>query len=154
MSDAYKTIDFSGLDDLAGIGGRSRRRQAASRPGSVTVGQLRVGERVRVVGNSNTHSYQLGRTYEVAHIDPSDSTVRARDPQTGVVGNWLRVVDLDRAAGVGWDWLKTVLPPDDVALLERFDGLEQLRLKRSVQQALVSALPDLPGAIVNAGGGR
>ena len=155
MSSGYNTVE--GLERLGGLGGpaggQRRRPRGGSSDASATTA-LRIGDRVVVTGNTNGHRYQIGRTYEVVHVDLSDSTVRARDLRTGNHGNWLRMSDLARASGVGWDWLKTVLPPDDVALLEQFEGLTELRLGRSLQWRLVAALPGLAAAIVAAGGKR
>ena len=106
-----------------------------------------LGSRVYIIGNANNHNYTVGKAYVVAEID-DDGTFRAKDPETGVVGNWLRWVDVDSVAPVGWQWVRTVLPPDVVTFLEAFDGIEEIRLKETMKARLMQRLPNLFDAIL------
>mgnify|MGYP003334773772 CR=1 FL=1 len=82
-----------------------------------------LGSTVWVTGNCNEHGYVIGRAYVVVEID-DDGTFRARDPDTGVVGNWLRWQDVDIRPPLGWQACKQVLPPEIVRFLEAFDGID------------------------------
>ena len=106
-----------------------------------------LGSRVFIVGNVNNHNYVLGKAYEVAEID-DDGTFRARDLESGLVGNWLRWQDVDSVAPIGWQWVRTVLPPEVVTFLEAFDGVEQLTLREPIKARLMQRLPNLFAAIV------
>lgn len=106
-----------------------------------------LGSRVFIIGNANNHNYVVGKAYLVAEID-DDGTFRAKDPETGVVGNWLRWHDVDSVAPVGWQWVRTVLPPEVVTFLEAFDGIEEIRLKETMKARLMQRLPNLFDAIL------
>lgn len=106
-----------------------------------------IGSTIWVVGNCNGHGYVLGRAYVVTEVD-DDGTCRARDPETGAVGNWLRWQDVDIRPPIGWDYCKTVLPPEIVRFLEAFDGIESIALRDSVKQRLLRKLPDLYGSVL------
>jgi hypothetical protein len=107
-----------------------------------------LGSQIFVIGNVNNHNYVVGRAYIVAEID-DDGTLRARDPETGVVGNWLRWQDVDSVAPVGWQWARTVLPPEVVLFLEAFEGIEQITLRESMKARLMARLPSLFEAILD-----
>lgn len=109
---------------------------------------IREGVSVRVIANTNDHNYRVGDTYVIAHLDRSDGVFRARDPQDGTLGNFLRPEDVQRVSMLGWDWLKRQIPRADVVLLEAFDGLAQLEMKEDVKVAIVSRLEDLREQIV------
>ncbi|MCC6624950.1 MAG: hypothetical protein IT385_27130 [Deltaproteobacteria bacterium] len=109
-----------------------------------------VGSRVRVVANSNDHSYRIGGTYVIDHVDPDNGAMRARDPSTGAVGNWLRASDLVKASELGWEWLSARIPERDRALLEAFDGLYGLDLKDDVKSEVIAQVDDLRAAILAA----
>ncbi len=111
-----------------------------------------VGTKIRPIAAFEHHGYEARRTYTVVHVDPTDSTLRARD-KDGNDGGWIRWNDCTRADEIGWEWLKTVLPPESVDLLSRFDGLEALQLKEQVQTALVLKIPDLKERILEFGEG-
>lgn len=106
-----------------------------------------LGSRIFVIGNVNNHNYIVGRAYIVAEID-DDGTLRARDPETGNVGNWLRWQDVDSVAPVGWQWARTVLPADVVLFLEAFEGIEQITLREPMKARLMQRLPSLFDAIL------
>jgi hypothetical protein len=110
--------------------------------------QIAVGDQVRVDANSNDSSYEIGHVYIVTSVDRSDGTAKARDPRTGLEGNWLRLSEVSRLNGLGWAWLKSVLDPTDVALLSHFDGLSALGLRRDLQSSIVATLPGLREAIL------
>lgn len=108
-----------------------------------------LGSTVWVTGNCNEHGYVIGRAYVVVEID-DDGTFRARDPDTGMVGNWLRWQDVDIRPPLGWQACKQVLPPEIVRFLEAFDGIESIRLKESVKQRMLAKVPQLFDAITAA----
>ena len=93
------------------------------------------------------HNYEQGKTYLVVDIDKNDYTLRARD-ETGNVGTWIRWADCAIIQDIGWHWLKEQLPPDALALLSAFDGLERLKLRDDVIYALVSEVPSLRKGIL------
>ena len=109
---------------------------------------LEVGTRIRVIANSNEHSYALGSEVVVAEIDASRGAFRARKLDSGEIGNWLVSKDVARVAELGWRWLTQLLPPEDVALLEAFDGLDTLELKGEVKAELIKQVADLKAAIL------
>ncbi len=101
-----------------------------------------LGSKVWVIGNCNGHGYTVGRVYVVAEVD-EDGTFRARDPDNGLMGNWMRWQDVDIRPPVGWAFCKTVLPAEVVQFLEAFDGIESIILRENVKQRLLHKLPDL-----------
>jgi hypothetical protein len=105
-----------------------------------------LGSTVWVIGNCNDHGYVLGKPYVVVEID-DDGTFRARDPHSGMVGNWLRWQDVDIRPPIGWDSCKKVLPPEIVRFLEAFDGIESITLRESVKQRMLARVPQLYEAI-------
>ncbi len=106
------------------------------------------GQKVRVVGNGMNHSYPVGEVVQILRVDASDGTYRARDPRTGRMGDWISDADLEPDTALGWEWLKTVLPAEDVALLEAFDGVHRLSLSPPVRDALLSQVPGLKATIL------
>ncbi len=107
-----------------------------------------LGSRIFITGNANNHNYTVGKAYIVAEID-DDGTLRARDPESGTVGNWLRWQDVDSVAPVGWQWVRTVLPPEVVLFLEAFEGIDQITLREPVKARLMQRLPSLFDAILD-----
>ncbi len=106
-----------------------------------------VGTTVYVVGNCNNHNYTVGKPYIIAEVD-DDGTFRARDLDSGNVGNWLRWQDVDDTPPIGWQFCKGVLPPEIVTFLEAFDGIDQITLRDNMKGRLLRRLPNLHEAIV------
>jgi hypothetical protein len=93
-----------------------------------------LGSQIYVIGNVNNHNYTVGKAYIVAEID-DDGTLRARD--------------VDSTAPVGWQWVRTVLPPEVVLFLEAFEGIEQITLREPMKARLMQRLPSLFDAILD-----
>lgn len=94
------------------------------------------GTPVRVI--METEGYNLKTRYRV-HVLDDDGTCKLIDPD-GRVGNWIRWSALaPQTPGVGWDFLKKVLPPDVVRLLSSFDGIERLELSLQVKDRILLA---------------
>lgn len=109
------------------------------------------GEQIRIVANSNDHEYQIGKIYIVtADRHENGQAFRARDPDTGETHNWLVPDDVIIVPRIGWQWLRTVLPPQDVTLLESFDGLDLLTLKQEIKDSILTDLPTLDHHILTA----
>ncbi len=107
-----------------------------------------VGTRIRVVGKSNDHSYDVGQVYTVALVD-SDGTFRARDA-AGKTGNWLRWTDCEPVTQIGWKYIQEVLPPEVIEFLEAFDGVDNLVLRDEVKDEILAKLPSLQDEILAA----
>lgn len=106
------------------------------------------GMRVRVREANPFDDYSIGDELVVEVVDPSDGTFRGRNPGTGRVGGWLNWSQVEQiCGGVGWDFLKGVLTPETVQLLSAFDGLEGLRLRAEVGDAILLEVPDLEDRI-------
>jgi hypothetical protein len=145
MDEEMRQLDDVMKDVLADGGtGGSLTDGAAGAP------RFRVGSRARVVANTNNHDYRIGATVEIRVFDAADRTYQARELGRRKDGNWIAEADLANATELGWDWLKTALPEEDVLLLRAFDGLEQLMLAPRVRDTLVSRLPGLKSAILRA----
>jgi len=112
--------------------------------------KIQVGKKIRITGNSNEHSYNMGGVYTVTHIDESDSTLKA-DDINGVTGNWIRWKDVLVVGTIGWDFIKKVLPADVLEFLGTFDGIEQLELSGDVKDTILLSLPDLHERILKEG---
>ena len=109
------------------------------------------GEHVRVIANTNDHDYQIGKIYiATADVHADGTAFRARDPDTGKTANWLSPDDIVIIPRIGWEWLRTVLPPQDVALLSAFEGLDALTLKPEVKDTILTDLTALEHAILSA----
>lgn len=106
-----------------------------------------VGTRVYIIGNSNDHNYIVGRAYIVHEID-TDGTFKARDLDSGVVGNWLRWRDIDVVPPIGWDFCRSVLPPEVITFLSAFDGIESIRLRDDIKTRILRRMPNLYDAIM------
>ena len=127
---------------------QSRRRRAPSRTrsGHTTRHSIQPGDRVRVRAESSDHDYEPGKVYEVLHPLPNGNTCILADPHTGATGSPILYEELEHlgsAHTLGWDWLKTILPPHDVQLLSAFDGLERLTLRDEIKDRIVEQLPNL-----------
>lgn len=107
-----------------------------------------VGQRVRVVRDTNMHEAPIGEAVRVERYDPSDRTYRVVDPRTGRASGWIPEADLEAATSLGWDWLRSVLDAEDVALLEAFDGLQQLTLASPIRDRLLRQVPNLRSTIL------
>lgn len=108
---------------------------------------FQIGTRIRPTGMFEHHQYEQGRTYFVVDIDEDDYTLRARD-EAGNIGTWIRWVNCAIIRGIDWRWLRDQLPPDALALLLAFDGLERLKLREDVVTTLVSEVPSLRKGIL------
>ena len=106
---------------------------------------LPVGTRIRVTGNSNSHSYRIGSIHRVHSID-DDGTFRAVD-ENGHVGKFIKWKDCEHA-GIGWEWLRTQLDARSLDLLSAFDGIGQLSLKPDIEIQLALSIPHLDEAIL------
>lgn len=109
------------------------------------------GDQVRIIANSNSHDYQIGKIYIVTSSrHDNGEAFQARDPDTGKSLNWLVPDDVIIVPRIGWQWLRTVLPPQDVTLLESFDGLDLLTLKQEIKDTILTDLPTLDHHILTA----
>ena len=106
-----------------------------------------IDQKVRVIHNSNNHSYQVGRVYRVKVLDTNDQTARLVDGK-GQVRDWCSWDDLVAVDVIGWQFLQKQLPAEVVDLLSCFDGLEALRLRDEVCWKILLAMPDLKGEIL------
>jgi hypothetical protein len=102
----------------------------------------KIGQAVRVIGNSNNHDYTMGSVVLVERVDTDDSTLIAVSPQDRVAHGYLRWADVE-AIGLGWEYCRSVLPPEVAQLLAACRGVEGLALRREVKEAIVMSLPDL-----------
>lgn len=59
-------------------------------------GSLKVGDIVMVTVCNNGHNYTVGKTYVVVDFY-NDHVFRAKDPQTGVIGNYIRCDEVVKA---------------------------------------------------------
>jgi len=119
-----------------------RTKQSGSAPAE--------GQRIRVMANTNSHDYTIGKTYVVTADRNEGHAFRARDEETGEIGNWLCPDDVVIVPRIGWDWLQTVLPAEDVAILAAFDGVSALALKLEVKDAILADLDTLERSILSA----
>lgn len=103
-----------------------------------------IGTRVQVLANSNSHHYRIGSIHRVHQVD-SDSTFKAIDDQ-GIEGDYLKWRDC-QAVGLGWDWIRGHLDTRSLELLSAFDGLQNLRLRESVESKVITSSPTLAETI-------
>ncbi len=108
-----------------------------------------VGTPIIIVGNENRHSYTIGHTYVVTHVDPNDRTLRAKD-RNGREGNWLRWSDVRRAGASDWSRIAASLPEQLVDFLSAFDGIGDIRLNGKTVDTVLQGLPALQERIVAA----
>jgi hypothetical protein len=106
---------------------------------------LPVGSRIRVTGNTSSHSYRIGSIHRVHSID-DDGTFQAVD-ENGHVGKYIKWKDCEHA-GIGWEWLRTQLDARSLDLLSAFDGIGQLSLKPDIEIQLALSIPQLDEAIL------
>lgn len=109
----------------------------------------KIGRKIRVIGNSNDHNYTVGGIYTVTQVDDSDETLKANDSK-GNTGNWIRWRDVSETGGVGWEFIKKVLPPDVIEFLGAFDNIETLELSGDAKDTILLSLPDLHERILKA----
>ena len=107
-----------------------------------------VGTRITIVSNEHGHSYVVGRTYTVSHVD-NDGTLKATD-DTGRTGNWLRWSECRRAGTSDWTKIAAGLPESLVRFLACFDGIGEIRLGAKTADAVLAAIPDLHERVVAA----
>jgi hypothetical protein len=110
---------------------------------------FKIGARIRPIAMFEHHRYKPDENYVVTQIDTNDRTLVARNAE-GRVGRWIRWCDCESIDGIGWDWLKGVLPADALELLSAFDGVQLLALRSDIRKALVAQAPELKGRILNA----
>jgi hypothetical protein len=108
-----------------------------------------IGRKIRVIGNTNDHNYTMGGIYTVTQVDDSDETLKANDSK-GNTGNWIRWKDVAETGGVGWDFIKKVLPADVIEFLGAFDNVETLELSGETKDTILLSLPDLHERILKA----
>jgi hypothetical protein len=108
---------------------------------------FKVGDKIRAIAAFGHHGYEPARCYTVTSVDGNDSTLKARD-STGSEGNWIKWCDCQKTNGIGWDWLKTILPAEALDLLAAFDGLENLELREDLRNRLVLQIPGLHDKIL------
>lgn len=100
-----------------------------------------VGTQIRIVGNSNHHSYAVGDIYTVSYVD-SDGTLKAAD-SSGAARDWLRWGDCELAGPTLWDRIAADLPEELVLFLSAFDGISTISLKPEIIDAILARQPDL-----------
>jgi len=104
-----------------------------------------IGTRIQVLANSNSHHYRIGSIHRVLQVD-SDGSFRAIDDQ-GIEGDYLKWRDC-QAVGLGWDWIRGHLDAHSLELLSAFDGLQNLRLRESVESKVITSSPTLAETIL------
>ena len=105
-----------------------------------------VGDPIRF--NRPHRGYDTTAIYTVSEVDASDSTLKATHPTTRQQGPWVSWSDVDPTAVIGWDYLQRHLPSDALKLLEAFEGVQRLRLRDDVKDAILVQLPDLAQRIL------
>jgi len=100
-----------------------------------------------VVGNTSSHSYEVGVTYTVDVVDDSDSTLRAKD-EKGRTPGWVPWRDCEPAIPRAWDLIAADLPEDLILFLSCFDGISRIDLKEPIIDAILASLPDLQERVV------
>lgn len=100
-----------------------------------------VGTKIRVLANTNNHTYKLGGVYTVSHVD-TDGTFRAADAHGGV-GNWIRWDDCGPLGALAWSRIAADLPEPLLRFLSCFDGIGELVYSERVIDAVLAKLPDL-----------
>ncbi len=118
------------------------------RPNDGAPARFAAGQRVRVVRDSMSHNYPVGECATVSIVDTSDGTYQLIDARSGRTGGWVPERDLESASALGWEWLQTVLPAEDLALLRAFDGLHGLNLAQPIRDALLGEVPNLKATIL------
>ena len=106
------------------------------------------GQKVKVIGNSNRHHYDIGTTYTVSTVDTNDNTCRLAD-NSGNTRDWCAFDDIEPSVAIGWAWLQQNLAPDVVDLLSLFDGIEHLTLKTEMSSAILQTIPDLKKSLLD-----
>jgi hypothetical protein len=104
-----------------------------------------IGTRIQVVGNINNHHYRIGSIQRVHQVD-SDGSLKAID-ELGIEGDILCWKDC-RPVGLGWEWIREHLDAHSLDLLSAFDGLQNLRLRESVETKVITSIPNLAETIL------
>ena len=76
----------------------------------------------------------------------SDGTFKAIDEQ-GIEGDFLSWKDCE-PVGLGWEWIREHLDAHSLDLLSAFDGLQNLRLRESVETHVITSIPNLAETIL------
>ncbi len=104
-----------------------------------------IGTRIQITANHNHHNYQIGSVHRVHQVD-SDGTLKAID-DLGIEGDFLAWKDCE-PVGLGWEWIREHLDAHSLDLLSAFDGLQNLRLRESVETQVITSLPNLAETIL------
>ena len=104
-----------------------------------------IGTRIQVLSNDNQHNYRIGSVHRVHQVH-SDGTFNAIDEQ-GIEGDFLMWKDCE-PVGIGWEWIREHLDAHSLDLLSAFDGLQNLRLRESVETAVITSIPNLADTIL------
>ena len=104
-----------------------------------------IGTRIQVVANNNNHHYSIGSVHRVHQVD-SDGGLKAID-ELGIEGDFLSWKDCE-PVGLGWEWIREHLDAHSLDLLSAFDGLQNLRLRESVETTLIMSIPNLADTIL------
>lgn len=112
----------------------------------------RVGAKIRVIMPDIMDDYDESVVYVVAAVDPRDNAIRARDPKTGVVGDWIRWRQCELAVNViDYHAIKHMLSTQTERLLAAFDGLEALKLRPEILYRIMARQPNLDGRLRRVG---
>ena len=104
-----------------------------------------IGTRIQIIANHNQHNYRIGSVQRVHQVD-SDGTLKAID-NLGIEGDFLSWKDCV-PVGLGWEWIREHLDAHSLDLLSAFDGLQNLRLRESVETKLIMSIPNLAETIL------
>ena len=104
-----------------------------------------IGTRIQVLSNDNQHNYRIGSVHRVHQVH-SDGTFNAIDEQ-GIEGDFLMWKDCE-PVGIGWEWIREHLDAHSLDLLSAFDGLQNLRLRESVETKVITSIPNLAETIL------
>ncbi len=113
---------------------RRRRRRALAKDPTT----YKVGDCVRVTGNSNHNDYEIGEIVEILQLGVGSAVCRRPD---GSIGNNLSFDDCEPVEVVGWRLLEQTLPREIARYLSAFEGIERTRLRAEVADAILAALP-------------
>jgi hypothetical protein len=101
-----------------------------------------VGECVVVARNIGEHGARVGSRFVVCRVDDSDNTLKGIPAGSSTVADyWMPWSDVE-AVPFGWDFARTHLPADVVALLAACDGIQTISLNRQIKNAIFESLPD------------
>ena len=106
-----------------------------------------VGQTVRIA-NPPPEDFDPGDIVTVTLVDASDSTVKVTRVADAKTSGWIDWKDIC-SIGVGWDYCKSVLPDEVIALLSACAGSETLTLRNDIRDAIISNIPDLRDRILD-----